>query len=263
MPFPLMPIALGIGALGSLWGARNQDKTNDRNFRAQQQARNQFMQYAMPYLNNQGPGQGEQMLLQFLEGANFDPESVFNNEAFNTGQDALMQMMRSDPYDTTELFQSFEPIEARALDQSLADFWGGSAGLGQRFGSAALRQEGQVRGEAAENAASRRQQIAAGLFESAQGRRQQAATSLAGLGLQGGSADQQAALQAAAQQMQGMGMLGGMENNRMGQMMQLLGMVGGFPPAMQQPGAGPAALGDLSQLMMLLPFLQGMGGQGA
>jgi len=75
---------------------------------------------------------------------------------FNTGQDGTMQMLRADtgegilgqlagqPFDTTELFQSLQPIRNRQLGEGLGQLFAGAPGLGQRFGSSMMQEGGNL-----------------------------------------------------------------------------------------------------------------------
>lgn len=242
--------------LGSLFGAGSQNRAQERALRAAQERWNTLFGLIQPRLGQEA-GQGEQILLDILQNNAFDAEQFFGSEEWNTGQDALMQMLRADPTDTAEMFEAWEPLERRALDNALADAWGGASGLGQRFGSAMLREEGRVRGEAAENAAARRQQAAVGLEESAQARALQAAQILGNQELSAG----QLILQSLAQQLSGAQALAGAEAQRGGIDAQLLSILAGQPIASTGPNAYPGAMGQIGQLTMLLPFIfQLMGG---
>ncbi len=240
------PITLGLllsagsGILGGFFG----DKTNKRNLRAQQQRQGQIDQWAQG-LMQQGPTGAETQFLNFLTNS-------FSGEEWNAGQDSLMQMLRSDPVSTDKLFQSWEPLEQRALDTALGDFWGTTSGLGQRFGSAAARETGRIRGEAAENSIARRAQTSTQLAGENADRRFQAANAL-----------QQMILNATGMQMGGYGTLGQLANQRQGMNAQLLGIMAGGGAPMAQPSGIPGAMGDISQLLMMLPFLQQLQGGGA
>lgn len=241
-PLTAMLIAGGLmQGIGGIWGANSQNKANERNQRAMQERYNQLLGFVQPRLN-QGPGQGEQMLFDLLQSG-----GLFDNQAFNTGQDALMQSLRSDPIDTTELFASWEPLEMRALDEALAGAFGQSSGLGQRFGSAMMREEGQVRGQAAEQNTARRAGTSVDLATKNAEMQALAAQILSSLGVQQGQA-----------QMQGLGMLANMGAQRGGLEAQLLSLLTGAPMAASQPSAMPGAFGDIGQLMAFLPMFMQM-----
>lgn len=236
--------------LGGLFGASSADKAQQRALEAAQQRWNTLFGLIQPRLGQEA-GQGEQMLLQILQDNQFDPDQFFGSEEWNTGQDALMQMLRAEPTGTEELFEAWEPLERRALESAMADAWGQAGGLGQRFGSAMIREEGRVRGEAAENAAARRAQTAVQLQESQAGRQLQAADLLGGRQLGMG----QLILQALAQQISGASALAGAEANRSGADAQLLSILAGQPIASTGPSAMPGAISGIGQIMSLLPFL--------
>lgn len=140
--------------------------------------------------------------LQRAQGG-FTPELLSGTGAlgtagFNTGQDALMQMLRSDPrtkvdqtlegimanqgdpYNNSELFRSMGVLDQRAIDEQIGQLRGSFAGLGQRFGSSAQRQEGTIRREMTDDMMARNAQIQAAAYEAAQGRRMDAASALTG-----------------------------------------------------------------------------------
>lgn len=240
---PLTGILIGgsiLQGLGGILGARSQDKAAEANRRMMQRRYEELLGFIEPRLG-QGPGAGEQMLLDILTQG-----SLFNNQAFNTGQDALMQMLRSDPISTEELFASWEPLEMRALDQALAEGWAQAAGLGQRFGSASRREEGRIRGEAAENAISRRAQTSFQAEQENAELQAMAAQLLSNLGLAQSST-----------QLQGLQLLAQLEAGRQGADINLLSLLAGLPIAAQQPSAMPGAIGDIGQLAAFLPlFLQ-------
>lgn len=205
-----------------------------------------------------GPSAYEEQLSSLL-GAN-------GGQRYNTGQDALMQMFRADPYDQTALFEAMLPVEQRLINQQVAGLRGNTSGLGQRFGSAMLREEGNLRGQALENQAARRQQLGFQAYEAQQGRAMNAADLMTRYGLQ-----QQ------GQQMGGYGQLLGAEQGRMGMQgnllqmlaqaaqgrqgnnMNILGMMQGFAPQITGSPWAQAG-GDMGQLLMMLPLLSQMGG---
>jgi hypothetical protein len=237
-PFTLALISGGIGLFGNMLGQRSAGKRQKR------------MENLVTSRMGQGPGQAEQQLLEWITGGGkgFDPSHLFTGEGYNVGQDALMQMTRAQPFDTTSLFAALEPLESRALEQSLADSFSQASGLGQRFGSSMQREEGRVRGEAAEGAAARRAGLEQQTYESAQQRALQAAGQLGQLG-QGESAMMLQAL---------MG-LGGMGQQRQGMDMQLLQMLMGMGQPQGGMGGmfGAAGQGgmDLASMMMMQKLL--------
>jgi len=247
MAFPLIPLLVAAGGLaqgaGSYFGARETNKANKANQKAQQARYDQLYGLIQPYLN-QGPGSGEQMLLDFLSGGQ---EGIFGNQAFNTGQDALMQMLREDPFDTGELFASWEPMEQRALDQALDEGWGQASGLGQRFGSAMRTEEGRTRGQAAEQNTARRAETSFRAYEKNADLQAMAAQLLSNLGLAQGTT-----------YLGGLQGLAGLQNQRQGGIAQLLSILAGQPIGANAPSAVPGAVGDIGQLMAFLPLLLSM-----
>lgn len=241
LPLIMQGASMGLGALG-------QNRANSRN-----QRRQSGLDQQAQGMMGQGPGDAEQMLMQFLQ-SGFDPAQS-TGEGYNAGQDSLMQMLRAPAIDTESLFNSWTPIEKRQMDESLSNFWGTQGGLGQRFGSAAARETGRVRGQAAENAIGRRAETSYGAQQFNAQQRMGAASQLQ----QGGNQQAQMALQAWMGRMGGMqsvaGMEGGRRNADMQMLMAMMGMGGG-----NQPNAIPGAMGDFGQLMMMLPMLQQMMG---
>jgi hypothetical protein len=173
---------------------------------------------------------------------------------FNVGQDGGMQFMRSSPggaaiselsetgspFDTSEMFDALQPVRGRQLNEGLAALRAGAPGLGQRFGSAMLRNEGQTVLEHLQNIAAQDSQMQFQAHESAQGRRLQA--SQIGFGSELGF------LQLMAQ----------LEQNRRSGNLQALGIAAGVP----QPGAisyGQPGQ-DIGQLLLLSQLTGGSGG---
>jgi hypothetical protein len=239
--------------------------------------------FLSPYLN-EGPGGAETGLAQLLARLSGGTQP---NEAFNTGQDALMQMLRADPnkrtmnmltgmmqtgdpFDTSEMFKTLETVDARQRQRALADLRGGSTGLGQRFGSSMMRGEEDLVGQMLQSTSARNAQIQQGSYEAAQGRRMQAAgqmgelnqqhsqlaTTLANLGLAKDQANN-AALQLL---LGGYGTLGGMQTNRGNQTMQALSLMLGQPMTQTYNPGGD--LGQLAQLMLFMNMMKGGGGAG-
>lgn len=141
------------------------------------------------------------------------------NSAFNSGQDALSQMLRANgtlgnvaaggtQYNNTPLFQALNAQDALGLQDQMAQLQGSFGSFGSRLGTAAMRQQGNLRNQFLTQQSARNQQIGAQSFESAQARAMQA------LGMQ-------------AQAAQGLGGMG------MNQMQMLAGLAQGN----QQVGA--------------------------
>lgn len=249
----ILPAAMAVSAGAQLWGAVNQNKTNKKNQKLQDQRYQEMQGLILPMLNQGGDSTTPQMtaLADFLGSMDFSKAFGGGNQAWNTGQDALMQFLREDPYDTTELFKSWEPIEARSLNEALAGAFGQATGLGQRFGSAMMREEGKVRGEAAENAIARREGAQMQNYESTKGRQMQAAGALGNMG----SAYAQNFIQFLLGQMggyQALGQLGQQNKNNDTALLQIL--FGGGPGG-YMPNAMPGAGADVMNMAMLLPML--------
>lgn len=153
-------VSTGVNALSNWSAGRRQNRETRR--------RENFL---TPYLNQdfmarlQAPGSG-----------------------FNTGQDALMQMLRAgptsvaetnlnqlattgSPFDTTEVFKTLTNLDDRQRKKALADVRATTGGLGQRFGSAMVREEGDILSQLLDQSSARNAQIAMGSHEAAQGRR--------------------------------------------------------------------------------------------
>lgn len=60
--------------------------------------------------------------------------------------------------------------------------------------------------------------------------------------------------------MSGLGQAFGMDQSQGQSNIQLLSLLAGLPIGVQQPNAFPGAVGDIGSLLMLLPYLQGLGG---
>ena len=177
-------------------------------------------------------------------------ESMLRSQ-FNTGQDGQMQMMRSmpgastlnelsetgNPFDTSELFEALQPLRGRQLQEGLGALRAGAPGLGQRFGSAMRRNEGQTVLEHLQNISAQDAGIQMQSHEAAQGRRLGAAQ------IQQGSA--QGLMQILMQA----------ENSRRQGNIGLLGTAVGVPQAggvqYGQPGM------DIAQLMLLQQLVPG------
>jgi hypothetical protein len=240
-------------AAGQGWGAYEQNKSNKK----RQQQMDRHLIPRLGPMGDSGMGAAEKMLMEFL--GNQDISQLFSGRAWNSGQDGLMQLLNQDTFDPAKLFESWEPIEQRTMNNALADSFGQASGLGQRFGSAMMREEGRVRGEGAENAAARRQETTVGLHESAQDRKLQAATGLGQMGAQ----EIQGMLQFMSAMMGGMQGLGQMGAQRSNNDLGLLSLLFGMPMG---GNAFPGAMSDIGGFMAMLPMFQSLmpgGGGGA
>lgn len=122
------------------------------------------------------------------------PDQVsLNTQGYNTGQDGLLQMMNKnisaphdasiDPmlqagtgqFDNSALFKSLAPQDKQILDEQVNQLRGSAGSFGQRFGSQMMKQEGNMRGQFANNVAARNAGIQQQSFEQAAGRNLQGA----------------------------------------------------------------------------------------
>jgi hypothetical protein len=249
---PLSIAALALSAGSQLWGAHGQNRANAANARFQRQNR--------------------RMLLDQMQRGPSEYETLLRSMFLNTGQDGIMQQMRNgpedqvqqdvintlmgisqtgDPFDTSEMFKALGLQDARTRDESVATLRAGASGLGQRFGSASGRAEADLLSELADQTALRNAGIQMQSYESAQGRRQQA---LGGV-LQATNA-QEAEQMALAQLMQSVfGQLMGAEQGRNSFNAQLLSAASGMG-GVQAPSATPGAVGDIGNLLFMLPMFE-------
>jgi hypothetical protein len=262
-----------ISGISNYFNQRSQNRQiRDRNRAAER--------YTIPLINQgQTPSSLETSLAELLSG--WSQRGSTPNEAFNTGQDSLMQLLRSnplgrtmqglegmaatgDPFDTSNMFSTLEHVDARQRSRALADLRAGSSGLGQRFGSSMMRGEEDLVERLLENTSARNAQIQMGAHESAQGRRLQASNQLGGMvGQQADMANTLANLglgqeQSAQTMMQlllgGYGQLSGMQAGRQNQSMQALGMLLGLPITQSyNPGTD---MGQLGQLLLIMAKLR-------
>lgn len=115
---------------------------------------------------------------------------------FNTGQDALMQMLRGGVmqgpdagltqalqgaganFGMDPMMQALQKIDQTNLNDQVSQLRGSAGSLGERLGSAGMLAEGEMRGNFLDQISGRNQQLAQSSFEQAQGR------NLQSLGLQ-------------------------------------------------------------------------------
>lgn len=276
----LAGVGMGLGALGSLFGAR--EGRQNRQFEQQRFGATQDLVNQL--LSGGQPGQGENMLAQLL--GQGQPDMPFLD--MNLGQDPMFQTLRADPmasaqrgmlgelmgtgspFDTSELFGALQPMRDERLSQGLAQTFAGAPGLGQRFGGATQRAAGDVTRQHLSDAALLDAQIGQQSHEAAQGRRLQAGglsgqlrqNDIQGISqlLQGLMQQSQLGLGAQAQQGGLIQALIGAEQGRRGQDVSLAGILGGTPTPQGTPVG--SALGGMGQLAMLLPLLLGNQGGG-
>lgn len=227
---PLTLGLIGAGASG-LYGAVSQNKTNKANLNAATARQNKIDSYAMPYLQ-QGQNPFAQMLIR----------SVGGTQGFNSGQDGFMQFLNRGgaQFDNSEQFKALNVLDQRGIGEQVAQLHGSAGSLGQRFGTAMNRNEGNLRRDALQNIGARNAGIASSSFES---------------GAQRG-------LQAQGLLAQILGQAGGLQQGQQNSNVNILSLLAGQGVPQQQPNALPGAAGDISQLLMFLPFLRGLGGGG-
>jgi len=181
------------------------------------------------------------------------------SEQFNAGQDALMQMLRSNPmeasnrsmtemvntgnpFDTTELFRSLGVMDERARGDALAGVRAGSSGLGQRFGTAMARESNNTMAQLLEGAAARNAQIAMGSHESAQGRKLGAASQLG----------QNQSLMAGLAQM-----LMGSDAQQQNQQLNALSLLLGMPMGQSAATGVGSDIGSMGQMLAFMEMMRG------
>jgi hypothetical protein len=305
-----LTIGLGLTAGSQLLGAFTQNRANNQNYDAQQQAiamqrqrQGQVDAMVAPYLKNGQNPYAAQLMQLFSSGGfkaptGYDPSLVgggTGSQGFNTGQDGLLQMLRSqrDPtltmglgnagatFDNSAQFAALAPLDQRQIDQQVAQLHGSFGTLGERFGTAAMDKEQMLRTQALQNIGARNAGLAQQSFESGQARQMQGLGISAGREqsgiqnwLQGMLANQQATNQASQfnttmgqgynQFLSGLfGQASNMQAQTGGLNAQLLAIMAGQPnpgAPVVQPSAMPGAIGDIGQMMMFLPFLQQMMG---
>lgn len=283
----VLEAAAATAALSSLYGTYQQHQSGKRNERTTNKRNAMAEGYILPRLDR-GPGSAETGLESFLAG--LQPlREIGVGQGFNTGQDALMQMLRADPltktdavlggimetgdpFDTSNVFKTLAVVDNHNREAGLADLRAGAGGLGQRFGSAMMRGEEKLVGEMDENTAARNAQIAMQAYEAAQARRLQAAglqtgreqfnrtfgsnvaQTLANLGLAEadvGFKNQGAQLSREQAVMQGLLGLGGMQSNRDQSTAALLSLLLGAPLPAANNAIGSGGM-DIAQLLLML-----------
>ena len=198
----MMGGAMGLQALGSLWGAHSQQQAaNTAN------QRQQGILDAAKGMQVNGPSSVEQQLLQLFGGTQgqgqYTPQltdfnSLLSGTGYNAGQDAMMQMLRAtpgtqvdkslnavlegqgNPFNTSGMFDALHKMDQTGIAQQVAGLQGSSTGLGQRFGSSMLQAQGNLRQNAQNQIGARDAGIQQGSYEAAQGRMMQAAQQLTG-----------------------------------------------------------------------------------
>jgi hypothetical protein len=152
---------------------------------------------ALPRMRDSGP-----ITAPFLGTPSVDAFGALGRAGFNTGQDALLQMMRARPtpgmdpsldfqlqrqasgqatFDNSGLFGALAPLDKQLIDQQVSALRGRATSLGQATGSAAFQDESNLRQNLSQQLLARNAQIQSTSFETAQQRALQA------LGLQSGN----------------------------------------------------------------------------
>lgn len=185
----LETIALGAAAAGSLWNAYSSNKSSN----AQNKRQTQLFNTLTPQMQT-GPSDIESLLMSSFQGR--------GTPNVNIGQDAILQSMRTNPYDKvlqsnlagmlgngpenlydhSALFDSIEQRGNRDLGVQLDNMRAGVSGLGQRFGGAQAFNEQELRRKFLEDTMLREQGIGLQSFTDAQNRRLQAASGLTAFG---------------------------------------------------------------------------------
>lgn len=143
------------------------------------------------------PSFGAMWQFQNPGAATFNPSQAATptgTQAFNVGQDALMQAARAQlgpadipglmnglanaasgntQFDNSQLFKSLGALDRQLLNEQVGELHGSAGSLGQRFGTAMMQNEAMLRGNFANQASARNAQIAQQSFEAAQGRAMQ------------------------------------------------------------------------------------------
>lgn len=269
MGMEAVAVGLGLNALSSLFGAHQSEKRAKKDSKRLEKGAE-----AAQGMMSEGPSDVEQMLREFLGGLPSEQ---------NLGQDGLLQMlMRSpsaqvgddamnilmgiaetgDPFELSGFFDAMSATDKRTREDALAEYRAGSAGLGQRFGTASRAGEADLLTQLVENAAARNAQVALGAHDAAAGRRLGALEQI----LSRTGATEQLAVQRARdagsyelganqQVIQALGQLIGAEQGRAGQNAQLLSLALGLP-INAPPSYGYANAGqDVAQTVMMIPFL--------
>lgn len=318
------PLTIGIGMSAIGAGANAIGQWRGQNAANQKQ---QYVQGQAQGMMQNGPSDWETMIQQMISGrkapsaidpamGNIDIGAI--TARANPGNDALMQFMRSDPsrqlnagttsaltgmmnnpaqFDASQAFSGLQAQDARTIQNAMTSLTGSFGGLGQRFGTSAMRQASDLQGNIAGQLAARNAGIAQSSFTDAQARAMQAAGLLnsreqfssgqalnaaqslnqQGLGVASLAANlgqanqnnlfrntqfnQQNADDFFSQQMGGIQSGYNMMQGRNQNNMNLLSIIQGLQPQGSGLSAVGGGLGDIGQLIAFLPMLRKMGGQ--
>jgi hypothetical protein len=290
------PITLAAAAsvtsslIGGYGQAKAQSAAQRRFDAAQRQGQSMMKTGQDPYeLNLQRLLQGQADPTQLsLNAGNIDTGSILGN--FNSGQDALAQFLRADPanqqsFDASQSFNLLDALDQRNQNTAVGALNSNFGSLGSRFGSGAQRQTSDLLANinaqtgarnagilqsSFENQANRRLQGLGLQLQGAQGIAQQG-NAMAQLAAQLGIANQgnqqfnttfnQSARQQAFQnQFSGIQAGFGMQNANDAFNAQLFSIMQGLaaPQGNAYTAIGQTG-GDISQMLMFLPFLKQLG----
>lgn len=290
-PITMMAAAsIGSSLIGGYGQAKAQSAAQRRFDAAQVQGKSMMRTGQDPYqFDLQQLLRGQPETLQLAPDAgSIDTRSIMSQ--FNPGQDALMQFLRSDParqqsFDTSQSFDLLTALDARNQNNAVNALNSNFGSLGSRFGSGALRQTSDLLANIDAQTGARNAGILQNSFESAANRRMQ------GLGLQlqgaqslatGGDAmarlaaqlgmanqsnsqfnttfNQNARQQAFQNRLTGIQAGFGMQNAQDNYNAQLFSIMQGLqaPSGNAYTVAGQTGQ-DISQMLMLLPFLRQLG----
>jgi hypothetical protein len=207
----------------------------------------------------------------------------------NAGNDALMQLLRSDPsrqtsnvtgqlqsildgrmgYNTDPLFESLDKLDARAQSRAAATIGAQAGTLGARFGSAVQQRTAGAVGQMVDQASARNQQLGLQIYGQNQSNRLNAAQMLLGaqnqaFGQQLGAAQALNAQELATRSSQLDWLRSGAaaQQGRQGQNAQFLGMASGIPVAPSPLGTLGSGISDAAQFAYLMKALGGGSGGG-
>ena len=290
------PLGAGLAGMSVLGGMQAQKGQNQ----AQDEAKRRYAELhgLITGQMQNAPSAWENQMQSFL--GKMSPMSQLPNAAQQGSQDALMQMMNRDPaaqlgqagttladlsatggaQNIQSLIDSIQGVQGQDLNNQVAGLRGKSTSLGQRFGSAAGKNEAILRSnlgaknnasladvinQSRESSQNRRLQASGtlgGLLQAGQGQQFNAASQLGQLGLGGAQLNSQNMQNFMQNQLQGMQMGGSMMNQRQGQNSNLLALLGG-QPAQQAANMNPlmGGLQEAAFMPMIAQQMQGLAGK--
>lgn len=290
-PITMMAAAsIGSSLIGGYGQAKAASAAQRRFDAAQRQGQSMMRTGQSPYefnLQQLLKNQPDPMQLG-LDSGSIDTRAILSN--FNPGQDALAQFLRTDPanqqsFDASQSFDLLSALDARNQNSAVNTLNSNFGSIGSRFGTGAMRQTSDLLANidaqtgarnagilqsSFENAASRRLQGLGLQLQGAQGLAQQGNT-MAQLAAQLGIANQgnrqfnttfnqNARQQGFQNQLTGLQAGFGMQNAQDAYNAQLFSIMQGLqaPTANAYTVAGQTG-SDISQMLMLLPFLRQLG----